>query len=210
MPVTINGDGTITGLAVGGLPDGSVDADTLASNAVTTNKIANSAVTAAKSSLTQGITMADQWRRNAICALNSGENFLTSDWERVDGSGQGVYIPNGGMTESSGIFTFPMTGIYKVEWQCYFEDTGSASVNSANIYITTNNSSYANRSSSVNSVADVGSYSYVSAHTQTFVDVTDTSQVKVKFRVYSNSTVAMDTSSSENRNCATFVRIGDT
>ena len=210
MPVTINGDGTITGLAVGGLPDGSVDADTLASNAVTTNKIANSAVTAAKSSLTQGITMADQWRRNAICALNSGENFLTSDWERVDGSGQGVYIPNGGMTESSGIFTFPMTGIYKVEWQCYFEDTGSASVNSANIYITTNNSSYANRSSSVNSVADVSSYSYVSAHTQTFVDVTDTSQVKVKFRVYSNSTVAMDTSSSENRNCATFVRLGDT
>ena len=210
MPVTINGDGTITGLAVGGLPDGSVDADTLASNAVTTNKIANSAVTAAKSSLTQGITMADQWRRNAICALNSGENFLTSDWERVDGSGQGVYIPNGGMTESSGIFTFPMTGIYKVEWQCYIEDTGSASVNSANIYITTNNSSYANRSSSVNSVADVSSYSYVSAHTQTFVDVTDTSQVKVKFRVYSNSTVAMDTSSSENRNCATFVRIGDT
>ena len=210
MPVTINGDGTITGLAVGGLPDGSVDADTLASNAVTTNKIANSAVTAAKSSLTQGITMADQWRRNAICALNSGENFLTSDWERVDGSGQGVYIPNGGMTQSGGIFTFPMTGIYKVEWQCYFEDTGSASVNSANIYITTNNSSYANRSSSVNSVADVSSYSYVSAHTQTFVDVTDTSQVKVKFRVYSNSTVAMDTSSSENRNCATFVRIGDT
>ena len=154
--------------------------------------------------------MADQWRRNAICALNSGENFLTSDWERVDGSGQGVYIPNGGMTQSGGIFTFPMTGIYKVEWQCYFEDTGSASVNSANIYITTNNSSYSNRSSSVNSVADVGSYSYVSAHTQTFVDVTDTSQVKVKFRVYSNSTVAMDTSSSENRNCATFVRLGDT
>ena len=35
MPVTINGDGTITGLAVGGLPNGSVDADTLATNAVT-------------------------------------------------------------------------------------------------------------------------------------------------------------------------------
>ena len=48
MPVTINGDGSITGLAVGGLPDGSVDADTLASNAVTTNKIANSAVATAK------------------------------------------------------------------------------------------------------------------------------------------------------------------
>ena len=34
MPVTINGNGSITGLVVGGLPDGSVDADTLASNAL--------------------------------------------------------------------------------------------------------------------------------------------------------------------------------
>ena len=48
MPVTINGDGSITGLAVGGLPDGSVDADTLASNAVTSAKLASSAVTNAK------------------------------------------------------------------------------------------------------------------------------------------------------------------
>jgi hypothetical protein len=39
MPITINGSGTITGLSTGGLPDGSVDADTLASNAVTTVKI---------------------------------------------------------------------------------------------------------------------------------------------------------------------------
>ena len=45
MPITINGDGTITGLAVGGLPDGSVDADSLATNAVTTAKLANGAVT---------------------------------------------------------------------------------------------------------------------------------------------------------------------
>ena len=38
MPVTINGDGSITGLAVGGLPDGSVDADTLAAGAATQAK----------------------------------------------------------------------------------------------------------------------------------------------------------------------------
>ena len=30
MPITLNGNGTVTGLAVGGLPDGTVDADTLA------------------------------------------------------------------------------------------------------------------------------------------------------------------------------------
>ena len=30
MPITLNGNGTVTGLSVGGLPDGTVDADTLA------------------------------------------------------------------------------------------------------------------------------------------------------------------------------------
>ena len=154
--------------------------------------------------------MIDQWRRAAALNLSSGENYLTSDWERVDTAPQGACIPGGGMTESSGVFTFPMTGIYKVEWQCYFEDTGSASVNNTNIYGTTDNSNYTILSSSVNSVPDVSSYSYSSAHTQTLIDVTDTSQVKVKFRVYSNSTVTVDTSSAENRNCATFTRIGDT
>ena len=44
MPVTINGDGSIAGLSVGGLPNGTVDADTLASNAVTSAKIAANAV----------------------------------------------------------------------------------------------------------------------------------------------------------------------
>ena len=42
MPVTINGDGSITGLSVGGLPNGCVDTDTLANNAVTSDKITGS------------------------------------------------------------------------------------------------------------------------------------------------------------------------
>ena len=53
MPVTINGDGSISGLAVGGLPDGSVDADTLASNSVTDAKI--SAVATSKLTGTIGV-----------------------------------------------------------------------------------------------------------------------------------------------------------
>ena len=31
MPITLNGSGTVTGISVGGLPDGIVDGDTLAS-----------------------------------------------------------------------------------------------------------------------------------------------------------------------------------
>ena len=41
MPIVLNGSGTISGVSVGGLPDGSVDADTLAANAVTAGKLAS-------------------------------------------------------------------------------------------------------------------------------------------------------------------------
>ena len=41
MPIAINGSGTITGISVGGLPDGIVDADMLAANAVTAGKLSS-------------------------------------------------------------------------------------------------------------------------------------------------------------------------
>ena len=39
MAITINGDGTLTGISTGGLPDGIVDTDMLATDAVTAAKI---------------------------------------------------------------------------------------------------------------------------------------------------------------------------
>ena len=38
MPVTINGNGSISGLSVGGLPDGCVDTDTIANSVTESNK----------------------------------------------------------------------------------------------------------------------------------------------------------------------------
>ena len=48
MAIAINGSGTVTGISVGGLPDGIVDAGTLASNSVETAKINAEAVGAGK------------------------------------------------------------------------------------------------------------------------------------------------------------------
>ena len=86
MPVTINGNGSITGLSVGGLPDGSVDADTLASNAVTTNKIANSAVASSKlasgaitaSTLPAGSIVQVQFTTSTASVGNSSAGQLAS------------------------------------------------------------------------------------------------------------------------------------
>ena len=85
MPVTINGDGSITGLAVGGLPDGSVDADTLASNAVTSAKLASGAIT--RSALPAGsvlqtvqVTTTTQTEN----AFTSAQTFLTASITPTD------------------------------------------------------------------------------------------------------------------------------
>ena len=45
MAVTIDGDGTITGVSVGGLPDGIVDTDMIAADAVTAAKIGSKTFT---------------------------------------------------------------------------------------------------------------------------------------------------------------------
>ena len=44
MAIAINGSGTITGISVGGIPDGTVDADALATNAVANAKVADDAI----------------------------------------------------------------------------------------------------------------------------------------------------------------------
>jgi len=86
MAITIDGDGTITGLSVGGLPDGVVDADMLAANAVTTAKISDSQITEAKlaSDPQQGVAKA--WGRVASNATISDSFNVSSVTD--DGTGK--------------------------------------------------------------------------------------------------------------------------
>ena len=158
---------------------------------------------------TNGITMADQWRRTATLNTNGASNFITTDWARVSGGGFGTL--GTGMSESGGIFTFPSTGIYLVTWQAYAETSSTSGVNAVNIYITTDNSSYNNSASALFSMEyDMSGYNYGNGHCSAMIDVTSVSDIKVKFRVYSSGSVAWDVSSSQNRNCATFLRLGNT
>ncbi len=91
MPVTINGNGSITGLSVGGLPNGTVDADTLASNAVTTAKIATGAVAA--STLPAGTIVQTVFKNGTASTstvqLNSG-SMGNPSWFDTGGSGSSL------------------------------------------------------------------------------------------------------------------------
>ena len=112
MPITINGSGTVTGISVGGLPDGIVDTDMLAANAVATAKIADSAVTSAKAS-GLGISEYDVWR--CTDGSNSSQDPITT-WTRESDKSNHFEKIGTGMTESSGIFSFPSTGKWLIKF----------------------------------------------------------------------------------------------
>ena len=103
MSIVINGStNVISGVAVGGLPDGIVDTDMLAANAVT----------AAKTTV-PGITMQDSWIVTTNYSTN-GVADITANWARHSASLTDAGNIGSAMTQSSGVFTFPSTGIYLV------------------------------------------------------------------------------------------------
>jgi len=155
-----------------------------------------------------GLTVADQWRLTTSFSATSTTD-ITSNLERVDTSGQGTL--GTGMTESSGIFTFPSTGIYLVNFTSGIEKNGDIRFVRSEIYVTINNSTYtkiAHNGMFLQQTLsnDAGGNSI----TQSLIDVTDTSNVKVKFAVAPDGTATIRGSSTLNDTHMTFIRLGDT
>ena len=154
-----------------------------------------------------GITEADQWRLTANLA---GNNFITSNLERSDTYGAG-YIGTG-MSQSSGVFTFPSTGIWKVEFNPNYRLNGNTRVIETKIYTTPDNSTY-NVAAFANTFIQQTESNETAASTylQINFDVTNTSNDKVKFySEYTNQSTLMKGSTSGNWTTMTFTRLGDT
>ena len=157
------------------------------------------------SAITQGITMADQWRVTAN--ITSNADPISSNLERVDDASF-AYI-GGGMSVSSGTWTFPATGIYLVRM------IGGATVVADDnidltLKVTTNNSSYDEVAQAYDS-GDGSSTSSSNMVGEGIVDVTDTSNVKVRFKAGSIGSGSYFVGSTDlNNTYFTFIRLGDT
>ena len=155
-----------------------------------------------------GITVADQWRLTSDLSGTDPNDFITTNLERVDTAPQGTL--GTGMTESSGVFTFPSTGIYKVDFQFNVFSTSSQRYVGGRIQVTTDNNTYTIISDSSDGIHVPSTSSWGTAETSSLIDVTDTSNVKVKFNYYGIGNVTFAGSSSRNRTFMTFIRLGDT
>jgi hypothetical protein len=169
---------------------------------ITTSSALNTAITNAGFITSGGITEADQWRLTTTVTTNTDPII---NWERNDDS---IFAKIGtGMSESSGIFTFPSTGLYLVHAVFQIE-VASGDYVEVTLHGTTDNSTYDNLSygGEYSSSGSTSGGSPVSC----YVNVTDTSLVKVKFSVndISAGSVIRGTTST-NRTWVDFIRLGD-
>ena len=157
-----------------------------------------------------GITEADQWRLNANFSVSADvDTVLSSNWEKVDTANYGTI--GTGMTESSGVFTFPSTGIWLIDHHSSAMRSGSTRYWEIEIWVTTDGgSNYTQATRSTGSISQVTGETLSTGSTRAFVDVTDTSLVKVRFRTTADEAIILRGHSSFTRTGATFIKLAET
>ena len=175
--------------------------NTMLAGSIATSKLADGSTFAT----TNGITDADQFRLTASITNTNAD--ITANLERVDNA-TFAKIGNG-MSLSSGIFTFPSTGLYCVLVQTYvqakfdgFEVLHKVSSNGGSSYATT----------SSNEIGYFGTeYVRGTIFGQVFINVTNTTNFKIKFTTsgMGNSVSTVNGNTDVNKTSFTFIRLGD-
>ena len=155
-----------------------------------------------------GISFSQQWRLTSNKSTSSTTSDISANLEVVDSDGYGGL--GGTMTQSSGIFTFPSTGIYLIMAKGSYSASSSSTsnYNEMDLHTTTDNSTFNRAAIGWCYIASGG---YGTAACDFMFDVTNTSTHKVKFRAASASSNAyLTANSNDNQTHFTFIRLGDT
>ena len=154
----------------------------------------------------------DIWRITQDSTLSSG-NYLTSNWSRAVQSSTGdqlTALKGAQVTQSSGVFTFPTTGIWQIMFQIEIYKNGSCRWFEAGIMGTEDNfSSLRVMSTGYASLFNSGLNTHASARTSTFYKVSNVSNNKIKFRTNMSDQVTNESSATSNQTWVEFVRVSD-
>ena len=114
---------------------------------------------------------------------------VIDDWTEVS-DGNGFKRIGGAFTESSGVFTFPRTGVYKLDAQFAFNKADATRYAGGYISFTSNSGgSYDNYSVFQDLNDDSSNTVYSSIKVIRYLNITDTSTHKVKFQFESATAV---------------------
>jgi hypothetical protein len=156
---------------------------------------------------TQGVTHSSIWRLNTT--FSNSAAVINANLEAVDAP-VGFGSIGAAMTEASGVFTFPVTGIWLIQGHFYYwqNGNGTGAFGTGFLNTTIDDSAYAEAASCRTS--DYYS-AYGSMTVQYIFDVTSTANCKCSFQVTQGLAAAQiigDTS--VNKTYFTFTKLGDT
>jgi len=197
-------------------PNGSVGASQIADGSIALGKLS---ATGTKDSTTflrgdntfgvpplGGITMADQWRLTSNKTnVGTSDTTIDSNLERIDTSGQNTI--GTAMSESSGVFTFPSTGVYYVRADMVF--TKDASRRAVYVTIRSGSTDLSQSYSHIN--PPTGDDAFASVSASTYFNVANTTNDTIYFRgtnVGGGDVNALG-STTKNLTTFTFIRLGD-
>ena len=152
--------------------------------------------------------MHDQW------VIEADENITTqttlTNWTRSSLSDAAPYLT--GMSHSSGVFTFPKTGIYRIDFKLGFYKSDHRRYIGAVAELSTNSGgSYADLTRSYVGLYDVDSNNSQGTSTAlTHVDVQDASTYRVRFKAIADSPVTVYGANDDIRTTVMFERIANT
>jgi len=151
-----------------------------------------------------GITEADMFRLTADFANTN--NTISSNLERVDDA---TFSKIGtGMSLSSGVFTFPTTGLYIVKNFAFLQSNNNVNI-ALQIQVSSNGGSSFDLVSHMYGGGGFSGELNTTSYQEAFVNVTNASNFKVKFVTvgFSNAKVKGDTDANES--IFAFIRLGD-
>jgi hypothetical protein len=156
-----------------------------------------------------GITEADNWRITSAQSISANTHTLiNSSWERNDTDYDKIGT---GMTESSGIFSFPSTGIYLISFQMVFDRTGGSRYFTAQIHISTDSgSSFNERARTFMSLDNQGVQTFSSTVVSVIVDVTNASTFRLKFQTDGDATYTLKQATDMQRTGFYCIKLGNT
>ena len=157
-------------------------------------------------------THIDIWRVTSDMSLSSG-NYITSNWSRAPQSSaedQLTALKGAQVTQSSGVFTFPTTGIWQIMFQIEIYKNGACRWFEAGMMGTVDNfSSEKVLATGYASLFSSGANTHASARTSTFYKVSDVSNNKIKFRTNMATGVTNESSLTSNNTWVEFVRVSE-